>query len=552
MAGYWGRALLGGVSIGVLALASPAAAQTGDAARDARIQALQAQLDQIQKELTELKGGSNGGSAQPAIAGVSTPPPPPRPSPTSGASAGLGEPLQFAQRPASAKPASPVPTTAASARIDAGKPVIATQDGRFTANLAAVMQFDVADYFQRSAGPLATDLRRGGSAAETAHARSLADGSTFRRARIGINGKAFGDFDYNVLLDFGGSGLEDAGHVQELWLQYSGWQPAHIRVGAFPPFIGLEDAGSTNGMLFLERPAPADIARSLAGGDFREAGQIAFTGGRWFASAAVTGRLVNTQGASATQAYRNQLGLIGRVALLPVKDDRSIVHLGLHGSYVAHAADTGGPDATGTTARYTIQMRERPELRVDGTRLIDTGGLDADHAYSAGAEIALQHDNFFLQGEYERLGVSRRLPTLSDPHFHGFYVEGSWILTGQKRRYNDGNFAFDGPRVDKPFDPLKGQWGVWELAARYSDMNLNYRQGAAGTAPTADAVRGGEQHIVTAGLNWYLNQIARIMLDYQHVKIERLSPNATSFQTPVGAEIGQAYSTGEMRFQLAF
>ncbi|MBV9840818.1 MAG: hypothetical protein JOY99_04645 [Sphingomonadaceae bacterium] len=535
-------ALLGSVSTAALA-ADPAA---GDSSVDAKIAALQAQLNAIQSEISELRGGA-AGSAIPA----GTQPP----SSAATADNGIFSGSRTATGGAggsSPTPKGPTPTTAAVAKIDSGHPVIATNDGRFTANLQGIMQFDVADYFQHSAGPIATDLRRGGASTDTARARNLSNGTTFRRARIGISGRAFGDFEYNVLFDFGGSGVEDNGHVQELWLQYSGWKPAHIRVGAFAPFIGLEDAGSTNGMLFLERPASADIARSVAGGDFREGGQIAITQPRWFASAAVTGRLVNTAGSSAVQPYNSALGFVGRAAALPVKTDDAIVHLGLHGSYVAHAANTAGPDAAAGTAISPVTLQERPELRVDGTRLISTGAIDASHVYTAGAEFAAEYRNFFVQGEYERIGIDRRASALDNPHFNGFYVEGSWILTGQRRRYNDGNFAFDGPKIDGSFNPSKGNYGAIELALRYSDIDLNYHQGIRGVALPAGGVRGGDQKILTAGVNWYLNPIARVMFDYQHVKIDRLSPSAASYVTPVGAEIGQSYDTASARFQLAF
>ncbi len=101
------------------------------------------------------------------------------------------------------------------------------------------MQFDAADYFQRTPGPITSDFRRGATAADTAHARDLSSGTNFRRARIGIDGKAFGDFEYNLLFEFGGAGEEDAGHIQELWIQYSGLKPFHLKIGAFPPSIGL-------------------------------------------------------------------------------------------------------------------------------------------------------------------------------------------------------------------------------------------------------------------------------------------------------------------------
>ena len=555
MAGTAFAALMSPVAVLGQSAVSPAAAAADR--RDARIDALEADLKRVEAELRALRQPSQS-SASAAV----TPAPPE--TPTSAATAGLGQNLVASsdKGAGSSKNSGPngnprifgpgIPTTGNVSSIDAGRPVVNSADGRFTANLLGVMQFDVANYFQDKAGPLSTDLRRAGAAADNARGRNLSNGSTFRRARIGLGGRAFGDFEYSVLFDFGGSGLEDNGHIQELWFQYSGWKPAHIRVGAFAPFIGLEDAGSTNGMLFLERPASADIARSLAGGDFREAGQLTVNTDHLFVSAAITGRLVNTGGASSVQPYNSQLGFIGRIAALPYKDKDNLIHVGLHGSYVAHPADASGPDAAANAIRYPIQLRERPELRVDGTRLIDTSSINADHAYTVGAEAAFQHKNLMLQSEYERIGIQRYASALSDPDFHGFYVEGSWIITGQTRRYNNGNFAFDGPRVDGSFNPTQNNWGAWELALRYSDTELNYHAGASGSAPVADAVRGGDQHILTAGLNWYLNSIMRVMLDYQHVHISRLSPNATTFVTPVGADIGQTYSAGSMRFQLAF
>ncbi len=536
------------------ALAGPAfAAEPTPAERDARIDALQAQLNAIAAELATLRAASPAATPATTVATAAG-------TPTSPATASSGTVISAAGiNPAGVDEngrqrifGAGVPSSPGTARIDAGRPIIATADGRFTASLLAVMQFDVADYFQGAAGPLATDFRRGGVVADTAHARNLQDGSTFRRARFGIAGKAFGDFEYTALFAFDGAGSEDNGHIQELWFQYSGLKPFHARVGAFRPSLGLEDQGSTNGMPFLERPTSTDVGASLAGGDFREAAQIVANSDRWYASGAITGRLVTTAGAATVQPYQDPLGFIGRVAAVVYKDDNTLVHVGAHGTYVDHPANTAGPDVAAGTAIATIDLRERPELRVDGTRLIDTGAISAAHAYTAGAEGAVQYKNFLLQGEYERIGIDRRNSPLADPHFDGFYVEGTWVITGERRRYNTGNFAFDGPAVTQSFNPLTGQWGAFELAARYSSLDLNFDSGTAGSAPAADAVRGGSQHIATAALNWYLNPIMRIMFEYQHVEIGRLSPNAATFLTPVGANVGQTYSTGAARFQFAF
>jgi hypothetical protein len=42
------------------------------------------------------------------------------------------------------------------------------------------------------------------------------------------------------------------------------------------------------------------------------------------------------------------------------------------------------------------------------------------------------------------------------------------------------------------------------------------------------------------------------MFDVDHVEIDRLSPNATLYQTPTGAQIGQSYTAIAVRTQAAF
>ncbi len=532
-------AACGAALVAALGVARPAQAQSspGDAAEIAALKA----------EVAKLSAAINALESREAAS-----------APTSAASAGAPGAPKAEVASGAAEPAGPqaeTPTTGAIASVSGGKPTIQSSDGRFTANLHAVMQFDAADYLQRGPGPLATDLRRGGSPADTSHARDLASGTDFRRARLGLDGKVFGDFEYSVLLEFGGAGEEDAGHVQELWIQYSGVGPFHARVGAFAPFIGLEDAGSTNGMLFLERPAISDLARNLGAGDYREGAQLVANTPRWFVSGAVTGRadgVINSTGSAVTQPYGDPLGFVGRVAAIPFQGDDWLVHVGAHGSHVVHPADTGGPDAAASVVRYPVEFRIQPELRADGTRLIDTGAINAKSASTLGLEFAAEKQNLMIQGEWERLGIERLNSTAANPDFSGWYVEGSWILTGESRRYNTGNFAFDGPAVAHNFDPRSGNWGAIELAFRYSEADLNFDIGKPGTAASASAVRGGDQRIASAGANWYLNSVVRFMLQVQDVRIDRLSPNAATFVTPAGAQIGQHYQAVSLRSQFAF
>jgi phosphate-selective porin OprO/OprP len=405
--------------------------------------------------------------------------------------------------------------------ITNGKPTIASGDGQFSATFHGVMQLDTAIYSQDKSLP-----------ASVTTGRDLNSGTNFRRARLGVDGKVFGGFDYNILLDFGGSGTDGAGTLHELWIQYSGYKPLKFRVGAFAPNLGLEDAASTNGALFPERPSAAEAARSLAGADKRIGGQVLANGDHWLVAGAVTG-------AKTTDAatFDEQLGYTFRVAGTPLHGYDWLVHVGANASLVASPAQASlaGP--------YPITIQDRPELRVDGTQLVSSGAIDAENAHHWGLELAAQKQNFLIQGEYFDFTINRRgaAAGATDPHFTGWYVEGGWVLTGEARKYNFGNAAFDAPSIAKPFDPAAGQWGTWELAARYSVLDLNHHENS---ATVADRVRGGEQTIWTLGVNWFVNPVVKFQLDYLNVSVDR--------QTSGGLQAGQDYQAVNLRSQFAF
>ncbi len=412
-----------------------------------------------------------------------------------------------------------------------GTATIATSDGDFSIAFHGIFQLDTASYSQDKTLPAAVP------------ARDLNSGTNFRRARIGVNGKLFRDFDYNILTDFGGAGAEDVGRFHEAWIQYGGFRSAKIRVGEFAPSAGLADAGSANSSPFLERGASAEVARSLAAGDTRMAVALFNATDRLMWSVAVTGNTVstlNTQATGFTAANSDeQLGIAARIAGTPLRGFDWLVHVGA--SYVAaiNPADAGAAAAV----RYPIQLRDRPELRVDGTRLIDTGALNAQNASATGLELAGQYKGLFAEGEAFDYRITRFSPAagVTDPKFSGWYVEGGWSLTGEARKYNTQTAAFDGvvPRVN--FDPKSGAWGAFELVARYSTLDLNYHENA---ATAADRVLGGQQDIASLGLDWQLNQDVRFVFEGQSVKIDRLNA--------AGAQIGQKYNSFAVRSQFNF
>jgi phosphate-selective porin OprO/OprP len=141
--------------------------------------------------------------------------------------------------------------------------------------------------------------------------------------------------------------------------------------------------------------------------------------------------------------------------------------------------------------------------------------------------------NFLIQGEYIRIDVNRTGgPRLN---FSGWYVEGSWVLTGESRPYIASSATYGGPTPDHPFALSPGGcWGAWELAGRYSFTDLN-----------SDFVFGGKQAVASAGLSWYPNAHVRFILQGSHVDVDRLDPTGT-------IQVGQSFWDIGLRSQVVY
>ncbi|WP_244182299.1 porin, partial [Gluconacetobacter entanii] len=102
-------------------------------------------------------------------------------------------------------------------------------------------------------------------------------------------------------------------------------------------------------------------------------------------------------------------------------------------------------------------------------------------------------------------------------NFEGYYGAANYTLFGKGRSYNIKEGAFSAPGVEHPFNPATGDWGALELSARYSVADLNSDLGGIG------GVRGGQQTVWSAGVNWYPNRHFRFMLDFNHFIVSRNS-----------------------------
>jgi phosphate-selective porin OprO/OprP len=417
------------------------------------------------------------------------------------------------------------------------------------------VQADAAIYDQPPAGPLDEDFRRGAVGSGDDHARKLIDGVMPRRARIGGEGEIGDNIAYRAMLELNShdsQGKRNVPHLAEVWVSYTRFAPYVIMAGAFPEPANMEDATNSDSLLFLERATAADFARSLGAGEGRIGVTLKRTDKRWFAALSLTGPTLDAE-----EEFPPSAAIVGRVShALVATPDRS-VHLGASGTYVLASSGKRPPDVpTGIPLRF----QNTPEVDVDPVQLIDTGDIQASHANILGLEFAAQQRNFFLQSEGFRFEVDRGagIP-LPAAHFYGFYVEGSWILTGERRRFDPSRASFWFPKPDRPFG--KGGWGAWELAFRYSQMDLNDNPGLPGLPPPPGGIRGGDQKIFALGLNWYPRNHLRFLLDYMWVSVNRLNPasalNPEPFgpppeTPPVGVQIGQRLRILAIRARYSF
>ncbi|HEX2593302.1 MAG TPA: porin, partial [Rhizomicrobium sp.] len=372
-----------------------------------------------------------------------------------------------------------------------GRPTFSSADGRFTASLRLLGQYDMAYYSQDASARL---LPNG---------PDLSSGANFRRAQIGFQGKLFGDWSYFFNTEFGGSnGFESQGRVQTLYIQYDGLKPWAFRIGAYPPPAGLEDNTSSSDTIFLERAQPSDILRNAMGGDGRDAASIIYAGDEFFGAISWTGSKV-----ADTAVFDEKNAVVGRLSDSFYSDADSRLVVSASAGYIFKVADSTA--AVLSTRPFTISAS--PELTVDstGSKLISTGAIDTNHLFIWGVEGGAQWKNFYGQGGYFHYTMDQRTVGAPTLDFNGWYVQATWVLTGEAKGWNGQNAAFTPPKPREAFSLEGGGFGTWELAARYDDVNLNDNAGVAGSPTPTGGLRGGDQKIFTLGLNWYPNSVIR-------------------------------------------
>ncbi len=310
-------------------------------------------------------------------------------------------------------------------------------------------------------------------------------GTTFRRARLYIGGTLYEHAIFNLEYEFNsGESLMRTTFIGLRNIPFLGT----VRVGRLLEFYSFEQLSGNNFHTFSERGLPAAFNNFWANG---VGIHNSFMDGR--ASWAV-GAAKRTDG-KGTSSAENGENLSARLTAAPVyaEGGRRWVHLGA--ATIQRQPDAGA-----------YRVSSRPESSVAPV-MGDTDSIPADRVNLGGLEFAAAHGPLSVQAEWHQARVSLRededFPHDGSAYLRGFYVYISYLLTGEHRPYNPATGVLGRVRPNTNVGAEGRGLGAWELAARYSELDLN-----------DGPVEGGHLRNATVGVNWYLNPNMKVMGSY--------------------------------------
>jgi phosphate-selective porin OprO/OprP len=382
-----------------------------------------------------------------------------------------------------------------------------------------------------------------GSGAAPGGVGDLEDGAFFRRIRLQMNGTFWENFEYNLTFSFENNQFSSLGE-DEFWVGMTNIPVlGTARIGHVKNAVGLEGnwTASSKAMTFMEQSA---YAEAIELNEYDVAGL--WLGNNYFDQRATwSATIFRPDFNSTTSAFfgDGQWGAQGRLTALPIycDDGRHLLHLGLSGGWRA------GTNNFTSSPLKGFQLRARPELRDDvvaasasGTqlipngdsaRMIDTGVIVAPNDFLTGTEFLYILGPFSLQAEYglnfvdnaqgflTSAGAFVPLKNAQNYTFDGGYVQVAYTLTGENRSYEKRLGRLDSFYLGRR-GPFTNAWlvrdedgrlnwglGAWEIAARYSHVDLNDGSGTS-------RVQGGIMDGLTLALNWYLSDNLKIAVNY--------------------------------------
>ena len=299
------------------------------------------------------------------------------------------------------------------------------------------------------------------------------DTDDVRQARLFVEGLLFRRLELKTEADF----APESPVLTDAYLGLRGLGPlGTARIGHHKQPFSFERQMSRKYLVFMERSLTEALDPSLRDVGFSLRSAVLDQRLRW-----VIGGFRDTKPTGHDFPRPANWSLSARATGLPFWEDegRRLVHLGA--SYNHEFRD----DAT-------FSISQPPESFVAG-RLVGTGRIGGvDGIDRVGLDAVWVHGPVSVQGEWTHDFLDRTAGR-GDLDFWGFYVQASWFVTGEYRRYERSSAWFSPVIPIENFAPSKGQWGAVQLGVRFSYLDLDDKD-----------VRGGIQNDVGVALNWFL------------------------------------------------
>lgn len=335
------------------------------------------------------------------------------------------------------------------------------------------------------------------------------DGAEIRRARLIAKATVYEDWNWVGEVDFADNNTE----VKDFLLSYSGFENTSITVGNQKQPYSLSLEMSSNDIAFVERSADNDLNILL---DRAIGVRVDTNGDHWFFAAGIYGDSVAPQKAGGDEGW----GLAARAIVAPIRTDNRVLHLGFRSAFRR-------ADRADSTRRFRDETTHMSNYRV-----VDTGSVsDLDSFVLYGPEAALAIGPVWVFGEYSRMLVRRN--GFRNSKFESGHIGAAWTLTGESRAANyamkSGEFKSITPKEN--FSRSKGGGGAWEVAIRYAYIDVSD-----GSATNAGSIYGGEEHVLSTALNWYVNPNIRLMLNWNHILETNVGGRASASLAATNAE----------------
>lgn len=376
-----------------------------------------------------------------------------------------------------------------------------TADGNFAFKLGGRMMWDY-DYVS------GVYTRNNTDAQKDAHGHNL------RRARLELSGKAYKHWEYIFTVNVPGGGRDStaASAFNDLGISYTGWDGHKLFVGKGKEPFGLEEQTSSKSITSIERSMMWDATDS----DSQTAWGVRYDG---WADMFTWSLGLFDQGYVDAGSGSADYAMTGRFTVAPIAEAGNVLHFGAAYRMVpeGNAADSDlfdlSPGVSELANHGTADNKFEEDLAA-ATSAVESDSQYGLEALWIGGPFSLQAEYFHRDIEYDRQKTA-----VADEEVTGWYLYGSWVLTGESRGYKAGKKGAVADIV-KP----KGKDGAWEIFARYDTIEAD--QAGAVTDPEVDAI--------TLGANWYVNKNVKLAMNWTTVEIDGFTQNYTAGQDDDG------------------